>query len=154
MLESYYSRLTGLSTVGIGCFSSLFEQFFCLILCVCMFHWLRTAWECATNYFTYLLHSFTHLFLCAFHVWNYIFFAFSPQFIYVCFYLLFFNVEFNHSYSIIVYFLTIFIFSYVVHSKKLRVIPLCCLKGLSALQCAERGEHKDLVSLLSKCLNV
>ena len=63
-------------------------------------------------------------------------------------------VEYNLSFSI-VYFLnifTIFIFSYVVHSTFSD--PSCFLKGLSALLHAERGQHNDLVALLSKCLYV
>ena len=94
-----------------------------------------------------LLHSFARSFLCRDSCLNlYIFSFFKTQFIYVCSHFIFKNCLFLN-------FFTIFIFSYVVHLKHLWVLPLCCLKGLSALQCAERGGHKDLVSLLSKCLN-
>ena len=79
---------------------------------------------------------------------------FLPNLLCFMFLFLVFNLEYNHSYSITVYFQH-FTISYI-HMLCIRSAfsDICCLKGLSALLCAEQGEHKDIVSLLSKCLNV
>ena len=52
-----------------------------------------------------------------------------------------------HSYEIILF--SIFEI-YLLHSKQLRLIPVCCPKEKSALYYAQTKKHKALVSLLSK----
>ena len=158
----WYSE--ALYLLGVSSKESMHLQFLCSGAAFYTFYCMLSLVSCASFLsFTYLLHSFT-IFFALFRrdsCLNLYFMLFLTQFIifFVFFFLsMIFNVEYYRSYSIIiVYFLKKFydfVFSYVVHSKKLSVIPSCCLKGLSALQCAERSKHTDLVSLLSKCLNV